>query len=199
MFDFLWLEAFWMDYGQIIIAVSAAVTLIGAAFTLFKNNSISEKAVNRTEQAEGKLSVEHSKLSMAQERILERTADSKQTTVAVQAKIEKLQDTVYEMHRDQTTERVQRKIQFLTLKDAQKKLVSSADDIGKFAQDYLRIATALEELQRDSTRREGEQHSEIARLKSELEQLKKENAQLRLRLPRSRPAPSREDGWDMER
>ncbi|SHN87925.1 hypothetical protein [Desulfitobacterium chlororespirans] len=86
-----WIGEFWMDYGSMIIAISAAITLLGAVFTLFKNNSISTKAVDRTDQAERvllaenkTLSAEHKTLAAEQKILLERTADNKAALGEVQ-------------------------------------------------------------------------------------------------------------------
>lgn len=159
------LERFWMDYSPIIVAISAAITLIGAGFTLFKNNSISERSVTRTDQAEKSLSAEHSIL-------LERTADTKAAVI-------KMQDTIQSVQVEQFNDRAERKIHYASLDDAQKQLADSAGDMGKFAQEFARIAAENQELRQKVLLLE----QTIAKMQAQQER---------------RPDPRRDTGWEME-
>lgn len=136
--------AVWRDYGSVIIAISAAVTLLGAVFNLMQNNSISEKAVKQTGQtlsagqealsADHKaLSAEHSALRSDHSILLERSAGSQEV-------LQSLSSSLREIDRRMLQADAERKVQFLTLDAQRQQLVKSAGDMGRFAEEYIRLS-----------------------------------------------------------
>lgn len=127
------LGAFWMDYGAILTLIACALTMAGAGYTLFNNSSISTKAVDRTAAAEKSLSTEHKLL-------LERTADSKETMRCIQGAVSAVDARIIKTNERLIEASAERKIQYASLTDAQKKLADSAGNMGKFAEEFARIA-----------------------------------------------------------
>jgi len=132
-----------MNWSEVVTLVACALTMVGAAFTLFKNNSISNKTVDRTADAESRLSTEHKMLSTEiktlnsnQIVLTERTSDTKAGMNEIRKSVQEMNHTLIQSDTD-------RKLQFATLSDAQKNLVQSADNIGKFAGEFQRLATEL--------------------------------------------------------
>lgn len=150
-----------MNYGAVITAVSAAIVLIGVVFNLLKNNSISEGSIDRTEQAESKLtaehiarSSEHDSLSSEHKLLLERSADMKSS-------MSSMCGIIQEDRLQRTKDQAEQKIQYASLSDAQKHLDDHAREIGKFADEFRRLA------------------AENTELKSEKQSLSRENQHLR--------------------
>lgn len=137
------LGVFWMNYGEVIIAISAAITLLGVVFTFFKNNSISTRAVDRTGEAEKTLSAEHTALSAKQEIVLERTADSKATLL-------RLQDTLSATDKRLIEAEAERKVRYATLSDAQRRLVDSAENMGRFSEEFSKLVKENVELRQEN-------------------------------------------------
>ena len=158
-----------MNYGEIIVAVSAAITLLGVVFNLFKSNRISEKAVERTGEAEKSLSAEHKSISAVQTIVLERTADSK-------AAVQQLVATVEGIDRRMIQSDADRKIQFASLDAKHQLLVKSAKDIGVFSEEFLKLS------------------EENIAMKKEIFALRAENKTLRQRLSQEREL----DEWEPE-
>jgi len=141
------LGEFWMDYGNVIVLTCAAVTLIGAVFTLFHNNSISSGTVDKVESKGNQLSGEHGKLSTEHDklaaehsiqsgehaRILDKLVDAK-------SEIREVKKTVSDVNIRLIQTEADNKLRFINLDDAQKKLCSSAEDIGKFSAEFTRLA-----------------------------------------------------------
>lgn len=165
-------EKIWVVCGGITIIISAAIILIGVAYALLKNNSISEKSVKRTEQAEMILSAEHESLAAEQQMLMDRTADTK-------AAIFKVQDTLTSVRDGQINDRAERKIHYASLDVAQKRLVDSATNIGKYAQEFARIAAENQELRQKALLLE----QTIAKMQAQQER---------------RPGPRRDTDWEME-
>lgn len=175
-------EEFWMQTGDTIVLiaggltlVSAVVTVIGTVFTLYKNNSISKDAVNRTSEAEKALSTEHEKLATQQTLILERTIDSKTT-------VQKMADVLNDVDRRMLQAEVEHSKQFLSLDSQQRQLVRSAEDIGKFSEAFLKLATeksALEQQIQTLRKENADPRRKNATLRQELDQsLDRDEAEL---------------------
>ncbi|MEA4954829.1 MAG: hypothetical protein VB096_04880 [Pseudoflavonifractor sp.] len=163
------LEEFWISYGEIFTTISAAITLIGVTFNLFKSNRISEKAVDHTSEAEKALSAEHKALDATHTILLERTAGSK---LAVQ----QLSTTVSQIDRRMVQTDAERKLQFASLNAEHQSLIKSAGDIWKFSERYLELSAQYAELQKEAST------------------LREENAVLRRELSQG---PERDD-WEQE-
>ena len=157
-------EKIWVVCGGITIIISAAIILIGVAYALLKNNSISEKSVKRTEQAEMILSAEHESLAAQQQMLLERTAAA-----------EKIMSQIHNALLDVRSER----IHYAILDDDQKRLVDSATNIGKYAQEFARIAAENQELRQKVLLLE----QTIAKMQAQQER---------------RPGPRRDTDWEIE-
>ena len=157
-------ERIWVVCGGITIIISAAIILIGVAYALLKNNSISEKSVKRTEQAEMILSAEHESLAAQQQMLLDRTAAA-----------EKIMSQIHNALLDVRSER----IHYAILDDDQKRLVDSATNIGKYAQEFARVAAENQELRQKAPLLE----RTIAKMQAQQER---------------RPGPRRDSDWEME-
>ena len=157
--------AVWMDYGSVIIAISAAVTLLGAVFNLMKNNSISEKAVKQTGQT---LSVGQKALSAEHSILLERSAGSQEV-------LQSLSSSLREIDRRMLQADAERKVQFLTLDAQRQQLVKSAGDMGRFAEEYIRLS------------------AENQTLKQTVERLQRKLNTLQAQFPRE---PEEEEEWE---
>ena len=157
-------EKIWVVCGGITIIISAAIILIGVAYALLKNNSISEKSVKRTEQAEMILSAEHESLAAQQQMLLDRTAAA-----------EKIMSQIHNALLNVRSER----IHYAILDDDQKRLVDSATNIGKYAQEFARIAAENQELRQKALLLE----QTIAKMQAQQER---------------RPGPRRDTDWEME-
>lgn len=158
-----------MDYGNIIVAISAAITLLGVIFNLFKSNRISDKAVDRTSEAEKTLSAEHKGISATQIILLERTADSK-------ASVQKIATAVEAIDRRMVLSDTDRKLQFASLDAKHQMLVKSADDIGKFSEEFLKLS------------------ADYVTMQKEMSTLRAENEALRQELAREK----RQGEWEPE-
>lgn len=137
---------FWMEYGEIIVLTSAVVTLIGVVFTLFRNNSIANSTTDRVESKGNQLSGEHSRLSsehsvqsVEHNSILEKVIDTK-------SEIGEVRKTVSDVNIRLIQADADNKLRFINLDDAQKKLCSSAEDIGKFSEEFMRLAAENKQL-----------------------------------------------------
>ena len=146
------LEGFWVDYGAIISIASAGIVLIGAAITFFKNNSLSKEAVDRTAQAETKLSTdhqhlsgEHKALSTEHQMLLERSAD-------VKASVSSMCTAFQEDRIQRAKDQAEQQAQYASLSDAQKRLDDHAREIGKFADEFRRLAAENAELKAENQR-----------------------------------------------
>ncbi|BDF70349.1 hypothetical protein CE91St41_24240 [Oscillospiraceae bacterium] len=157
-------ERIWVVCGGITIIISAAIILIGVAYALLKNNSISEKSVKRTEQAEMILSAEHESLAAQQQMLLDRTAAA-----------EKIMSQIHNALLDVRSER----IHYAILDDDQKRLVDSATNNGKYAQEFARVAAENQELRQKALLLE----RTIAKMQAQQER---------------RPGPRRDTDWEME-
>lgn len=131
---------FWMENGDIVVLISAAVTLIGVVFTLFRNNSISSSTIDKVESKGNQLSGEHGRLNSEHSiqsgehaRILDKVMDAK-------SEISEVKKTVTDVNIRLIQSDADNKVHFANLNDAQKRLCSSAEDIGKFSAEFARLA-----------------------------------------------------------
>ncbi len=149
-----------MDYGSIIIAISAAITLLGVVFTFLKNNSISTGAIDRTAQAEKTLSAEHAKLSAEHAKLsaenatlstenkilLERTSDNKAALGEVQKVVTSI-DKRAEMEKEvrETRERLLDPQQF-AVKEAVDKIYAMSENWQKLIAENAGLREQVVEL-----------------------------------------------------
>lgn len=154
------LGVFWMEYGEIIVLTSAVVTLIGVVFTLFKNNSIANSTSDRVESKGNQLSSEHSRLnsehsiqSIEHKSLLEKVADTKSEVTEVKKTVSDVNIRLIQADADN-------KVRFANLDDTQKQLCGSAENMGKFADEFMRMAAENKLLR--------EQNAQLSRDKAEL-------------------------------
>jgi len=158
------LGEFWMDYGAIVVLISAAITLVGVVFTLFKNNSIANGTIDKVESKGKELSGEHSRLSSEHSNIIEKLSGTK-------TEVTEIRQTVSEVRIQLVQNEADRKAQYANLTDAQKKLCDSAENIGKFSGEFQRLVTTNRGLAEENTRLK----EELLRMTEENEALKEEN------------------------
>lgn len=171
------LGVFWMEYGEIIVLTSAVVTLIGVVFTLFKNNSIANSTSDRVESKGNQLSSEHSRLnsehsiqSIEHRSLLEKVADTK-------SEVNEVKKTVTDVNIRLIQADADNKVRFANLDDAQKQLCSSAENMGKFADEFMRMAAENKLLHEQNTQLTRDKAELIAYIKANNLDLGRENGE----------------------
>lgn len=167
-----------MQYGEVIVAISAAITLIGVVFNLFKSNSIFKEAVEETKKAETTLSSEHKVLEARQTIFLNQAQNSAAALQEVSSSLQRIDRRL--LRSDPEWQK-----QFSSLDAQQKALVQSADQIGHFAGEYMKLIAENQRLQ-----------EQVTELRDQLRLLQEENTKLRTAHPKPQPKPSREEDWE---
>lgn len=176
------LEAFWMDYGALITMISAAIVLISTAYTIFKNNSISDKTADKVESKgqqlsseHGKLSSEHGKLSSEHSNLEKDHEMIRGTLSTTGSQVADVWKTLAAVDARLAQTDADRKLNYANLPDAQKALVESAANVGRFSDAFLKISDENNRLKQENAQLQQQK----AEIRQESQQLRQENARLR--------------------
>lgn len=156
MYDFLFLEEWWIDL--IISALITGGAAILAAW-LFYNNKVSfiEKAVEKDlPTGHDKLSGEHDKLSGEHSKILDKHSELKEIAILIKSAVLSTSKTVTDMREDDCAERAREELRYSSLSDKHKDLNAAITggvdaiktvqlELGKLSEDNRKLVTELAE------------------------------------------------------
>lgn len=185
MYDFLFLEEWWMDLiiGSLITGGAAIL-----AAWLFYNNKVSfiEKAVEKDlPTGHDKLSGEHDKLSGEHSKILDKHSELKEIAILIKSAVLSTSKTVTDMREDDCAERAREELRYSSLSDKHKDLNAAITggvdaiktvqlEFGKLSEDNRKLVTELAE-QKQLTNGYA---AELAELRDEYKQLHKDAVQV---------------------
>lgn len=192
MYNFLFLEEWWMDL--IISALITGGAAILAAW-IFYNQKVSfiERAVEKDlpkghDKLSGehdKLSGEHDKLSGEHTKILDKHNDLKEMAIIIKSAVLNTSKTVTEMREDDCAERAKEELRYNSLSDKHKGLNAAITDgvdaiktvqleLGKLSEDNSKLSTELAEQKHLAN----SYAVELAELRDEYKQLHKDAVQV---------------------